>query len=127
MVQTRPQVKSIGIKLPEVYGAKKDLIPHVKPEKSVQSAHPIPPNCHLRPIHHIPYTDKRLPTNARPAVPKPRIGQGRAGIRRKPKDALPITKASQMPIPPMPKADPRSVLPLTEPVTQSQDSTIPQH
>ena len=32
MVQTRVQVKSSGIKLPELHRAKKDLIPHVKPE-----------------------------------------------------------------------------------------------
>ena len=70
MVQTRIQAKSSSIKFPEVHEAKKDLIPHVKPEKSVQSAHPIPPSCHLRPIHHIPYTDQRLPTNAMPPVPK---------------------------------------------------------
>ena len=42
MVQTRAQVKSSSIELPEVHGAKKDLIPHVKPEKSVPSAGPIP-------------------------------------------------------------------------------------
>ena len=57
MVQTRAQAKSSSIKLPEVHRAKKDLIPHAKPEKSVQSACPIPPICHLRPIHHIPHTD----------------------------------------------------------------------
>ena len=127
MVQTRAQVKSSGIKLSEVNGAKKDLILHVKPEKSVQSVCPIPPTCHLRPIHHIPHTDQRLPTNAMPPVPKPRIGQGRAGITRKPKVALPIPKVIQMPTLPMPMPAPRTVLPLTEPLTQSQGSILPQH
>ena len=127
MVQTRAQVKSSGIKLPEVHRAKKNLIPHVKLGKSVQSACPIPPTCHLRPIHHIPYTDQRLPTNAIPPVPKPSIGQGRAGIRRKPKVALPIPKVIQTPTLPMPTPAPRTVLPLTEPVTQSQGSILPQH
>ena len=84
MVQTRVQVKSSSVKLPEVHRAKKDLIPHIKPEKSVQSACPIPPTCHLRHVHYIPLTDQRPPTNAIPPVPKPRIGQGRAGIRRNP-------------------------------------------
>ena len=126
MVQTRAQVKSSGIKLPEVQQAKNDLIPHVKPEKSVQSACPIPPTCHLRPIHHIPHTNQRPPTNAMPPVPEPRIGQGRAGIRRKPKVALPIPKVIQTPTLPMPMPAPRTVLPLTEPVTQSQDSILPQ-
>ena len=102
MAQTRAQAKSSGTKFPEVNGAKKDLIPHIKPEKSVQSVHPIPPTCHLRPIHHIPHTDQRLPTNALPPVPKPRIGQGRAGIRRKPQVASPIPKVIQTPTLPMP-------------------------
>ena len=127
MVQTRAQVKSSSIKLPEVNRARKDLIPHVKPEKSVQSACPIPPTCHLRPIHHIPHTDQRPPTNAMPPVPKPRMGQGRAGIRRKLKVALPITKVIQTPTLPMPMPGPRTVQPLTESVTQSQDSILPQH
>ena len=83
MVQTRVQVKCSGIKLPEVQRANKDLIPCVKPEKSVQSVCPIPSTFHLRPVNHIPHTDQGPPTNALPPVPKPRIGQGRAGIRRK--------------------------------------------
>ena len=83
MVQTGAQAKSSGIKLPEVQRAKIDLIPHVKPEKSVQSVCPIPHTHHLRPIHHIPHADQIPPTNAMLTMPKPRIGQGRAGIRRK--------------------------------------------
>ena len=87
MVQTRSQAKSSSIKMPQVHRAKKDLIPHVKPERSVvvPSAHPIPPTCHLWLIHYTPHTDQIPPMNAVPPVPKPRIGQGRAGIRRKPK------------------------------------------
>ena len=127
MVQTRAQVKSSRIKLPEVHGAKKDLSPHMKPEKSVQRTCPIPPACHLRPIHHMPHTDQRLPTNAIPPLPKPRIGQGRAGMRRKARVAPPIPEVIQTPTPPMPKPAPRTVVPLTEPVTQSQDSILPQH
>ena len=126
MVQTRAQAKSSDTKLPEVHRAKKNLIPHIKPEKSVPSAHPIPPTCHLRPIHHSPHTDQRPPTNTLPPVPKPRIGQGRAGIRRKPRVAPPIPKFIQTPTLPMPMPTPRTVLPLTEPITQSPDSTIPQ-
>ena len=57
MVQTRAQVKSSGIKLLEVQGTKKNLVPHIKPENFVKSTFPIPPTCHLRPIHHIPHTD----------------------------------------------------------------------
>ena len=126
MVQTRVQAKSSGTKLPEVHRAKKDLILHIKPEKSIQSAFPIPPTHHLRPIHQIPHTDQRLPTNALPPVPKPRIGQGRAGIRMKLKVALPIPKVIQTPNLPMTMPTPKTVLPLTEPITQSQDNAIPQ-
>ena len=71
LVQTRSQVKSSGIKLPEIYGANKSLDPHVQPgkERSFPSL----------PIHTI---DKGPPTHP---IPKARIGQGRAGLRRKPK------------------------------------------
>ena len=126
MVQTRAQAKSSGTKLPEVHGAKKDLIPHMKTERSVPSVCPIPSTCHLRPIHHSLQTDQRPPTNTLPPVPKPRIGQDRAGIRRKPRVAPPIPKVIQTPTLPMPVPTPRMVLPLTEPITQSTDSTIPQ-
>ena len=60
-------------------------------------------------------------------MPKPRIGQGRAGIRRKPKVTPPIPKTTQKPTLPMPVTTPKTVQPLTEPVTQSQDSILPQH
>ena len=126
MVQTRAQAKSGRTKVPEVHGAKKNLIPHIKPEKSVPSVHPIPPTCHLRPVHYSPHTYQRPPTNTLPPVPKPRIGQGRAGIRSKPRVAPPIPKVIQTPTLPMPMPPPRTVLPLTEPITQSPDSTIPQ-
>ena len=61
-MQTTSQVKSSGAKVPQVHRIEKSLVPHVKPErlKSVK----------------LP-TDKRLP------IPKPRIGQGGAGIREK--------------------------------------------
>ena len=126
MVQTRAQAKSSGTKLPEVHGAKKNLNPYMKPKNSVPSACPIPPTCHLRPIHHSPHTDQRPSTNTLPPVPKPRIGQGRAGFRRKLRVAPSIPKVIQTPTLPMPMPTPRTVLPLTEPITQSPDSTIQQ-
>ena len=73
MVQTRTQAKSSGIKLPEVHRAKKDLIPHAKPEKSVQNACPIPPTHYLRPIHHIPHSDQILYTNAMSPCQNPEL------------------------------------------------------
>ena len=129
MVQTRGQAMSSGVSVPEVHGANKDLIPHVKPEKStiMLGAPLIPPTCHLRPVNHSSSTDQRHPTNAIPPLPKPRVGQGRAGIRRKAKVTLPISKPSHTPTPPIPKPAPRTVQALTEPVTQSQHSIIPQH
>ena len=59
MVQTRSQTKASGVQLPEVHGLRKRLDPHRIPEKQSQ------------PI-------MRLDVDR-----KPRIGQGRAGVRRK--------------------------------------------
>ena len=59
MVQTRLQTKASGAQLPEVYGSRKRLDPHRIPEKQPQ------------PIAGLD-VDR-----------KPRIGQGRAGVRRK--------------------------------------------
>ena len=59
MVQTRLQMKASGVQLPEVHGSRKRLDPHRIPEKQSQ------------PI-------VRLDVDR-----KPRIGQGRAGVRRK--------------------------------------------
>ena len=59
MVQTRLQMKASGEQLPEVHGSRKRLDPHRIPEKQSQ------------PI-------VRLDVDR-----KPRIGQGRAGVRRK--------------------------------------------
>ena len=62
LVQTRSQAKSSGVKVPEVHGTEKSLDLHVKPERQKSMKLPM---------------DKRLP------IPKPRIGQCKAGIRRK--------------------------------------------
>ena len=59
MVQTRSQMKASGVQLPEVHGSRKRLDPHTIPEKQTQ------------PI-------VRLDVDR-----KPRIGQGRVGVRRK--------------------------------------------
>ena len=71
--------------------------------------------------------DQGLPTSIVPPIPKPRIGQGRAGIRRKPKVAPPTPKPIQTPVPPIPTPAPRAVQPLPEPVVQLQERTLPQH
>ena len=68
VVQTRSQMKSSGVQLPEVHGSRNRLDPHRIPEKQPQ------------PIMGID-VDR-----------KPRIGQGRAGVRRK---ALPLLDSRQ--------------------------------
>ena len=68
MVQTRSQRKANGVQLPEVHGSRKRLDPHRILEKQTQ------------PI-------VRLDVDR-----KPRIGQGRAGVRRK---ALPLLDSRQ--------------------------------
>ena len=63
MVQTGSQIKASGIQLPEVHGLRKRLDPHKIPEKQPQ------------------------PVMGLDVERKPRIDQGRAGVRRK---ALPL-------------------------------------
>ena len=122
LVQTRSQAKSNGVKVPEVHGMDKGLIPHIKPEhqKSVvaSTTHPNPPACHTRPTPLTQLVDQGPPTNVMPPIPKPRIGQGRAGISRKPKVTLPIPKPIQTPAPPIPTPAPKAVQSLPEPVVQ---------
>ena len=77
LVQTRSQVKSSGIKLPEIHGANKGIDPYIQPGK--QRSFPSLP---------IQTIDKGPPTHP---IPKPRIGHGRAGLRRKVKALQPIS------------------------------------
>ena len=59
MIQTRLQTKASGVQLPEVHGSRKGLDPHKIPEKQPQ-----------------PIVGSGIDM-------KPRLGQGRAGVRRK--------------------------------------------
>ena len=59
MVQTRSQMKASGVQLPEVHGSRKRLDPHKIPEKQPQ------------------------PIIGLDVERKPRLGQGRVGVRRK--------------------------------------------
>ena len=68
MIQTRSQTKASGVQLPEVHGTRKRLDPHKIPEKQPQ------------PIVRLTIEKK------------PRLGQGRAGIKRKVKLAPPSQK-----------------------------------
>ena len=53
-------------------------------------------------------------------IPKPRIGQSRAGLRRKAKAPLPIASPHPLPIQPITEHDSRTAMPLPEPTNQSQ-------
>ena len=103
LVQTRSQVRASGIRVPEIHGANKDLDPHVQPGK--QKSFP------------IQTVNKGPPTHP---IPKPRIGQGRAGMRRKVKAPLPIASPHLLPIQPITEHDSRTAMPLPEPTNQSQ-------
>ena len=102
LVQTRSQVRSSGIRLPEIHGANKGLDPHAQPGK--QKSFP------------IQTTNKGLPTHP---IPKPRIVQGRARLRRKVKTLQPIPLPHQAPTQPMTKHVHKAVMPLLEPTNQS--------
>ena len=103
LVQTRSQVRSSGIRLPEIHGANKGLDPYVQPGK--QKSFPI-------------WTvNKGMPTHP---IPKPRIGQGRAGLRRKVNTLQPIPLPHQLPTQPMTKHVQKVVVPLPEPTNQLQ-------
>ena len=103
LVQTRSQVRSSGIRLPEIHGANKGLDPHVQPGK--QKSFP------------IQTINKGMPTHP---IPKPRIGQGRARLRRKVKASQPITSSLLLPAQPVIEHDLRTVMPLPEPTNQLQ-------
>ena len=72
LVQTRSQTKARGMELPEVHGSGKRLDPHKIPERQIQ------------PIAEVEI-DK-----------KPRIGQGRAGMRRKTPPTLDIKQGTSV-------------------------------
>ena len=78
LIQTRQQAKSGGIKVPEIHGTNKGLDPHIKPGR--QRPLPILPMHSILPTLLTQPTDKGLPTHP---IPKPRIGQGRARLKRK--------------------------------------------
>ena len=103
LVQTRSQVRASGIRVPEIHGANKGLDPHVQPGK--QKSFP------------IQTVNKGMPTQP---IPKPRIGQGRAGLRRKAKAPLPIASPHPLPVQPITEHDSRTAMPLPEPTNQSQ-------
>ena len=85
LIQARLQAQSSGIKVPEIHGMNKVFNLYVRPGKQRPLAtlpmHSIPPTSLTQPV------DKGPPTHP---IPKPRIGQGRAGLRRKFRTNQPI-------------------------------------
>ena len=98
LVQSRSQMKSSGVKLPEVHGVEKGLDPHIKAGRQRLVS---------------PMTDMRNP------ISKPRIGPGRAGIRRKVKIVPPL----QTPAPEASQSLPETVTQLQETVQTEHKST----
>ena len=92
--------------MPEIHGTNKGIDPHVQPGKQ-------------RPFPSLPIQtiDKGLPTHP---IPRPRIGQGRAGLRRKVKAHQPISLPHQWPAQPIAEHVSKTVMPLPEPTDQSQ-------
>ena len=78
LIQTRSQAKSSGIKVPEIHGANKGTNPHVKPGR--QRLLPTLPTYSIPSTSLAQPVDKGPPTHP---IPKPRIGQGRARLKRK--------------------------------------------
>ena len=117
LIQTRSQAKSSGIKLLDIHGMNKGLNPHVKPGKQrplpTLPTHSIPPTLLVQPI------DQGKPIHP---IPKPRVGQGRARLRRKFKTHQPIPLPKQMPAQPIIAHIPKAASSLPEPVAQSQES-----
>ena len=103
LVETRSQVRSSGIRLPEIHGANKGFDPHVQSGK--QKSFP------------IQTINKGMPAHP---IPKPRIGQGRAGLRRKVNTLQPIPLPHQLPTQPITKHIQNAVVPLPEHTNQSQ-------
>ena len=81
LVQTRSQVRSSGIRLPEIHGVNKGLDPHTQPGK--QKTFP------------IQTVNKEMPTSP---IPKPRIVQGRARLRRRVNTNQPIALPDSHPL-----------------------------
>ena len=80
--------------------------------------HSIPPTTLAQPV------DKGPPTHP---IPKPTIGQGRAGLKTKIRTNQYIPLPKWMLAQPIQTPTPMKVLSLPEPIVQSQENVQPQH
>ena len=122
LIQTRSQAKSSGIKVPEIHGANKGINPHIKLGR--QRPLPTPPTHGILPTTLAQPGDKGLPTHP---IPKPRIGQGRAGLKTKIRTNQSTPLPKQMLAQPIQTLAPKEVLSLPQPTGQSQENMQPQH
>ena len=99
------QVRSSSIRLPVIHGTHKGLDPHIQPSK--QKTFP------------IQTVNKRMP------ISKSKIGQGRAGLRRKVKLPQPISLPQQPPTQPIIKQIQKGGILLPESISQSQNDVQP--
>ena len=76
----------------------------------------------ILPTNLVQPVDKGLPKHP---IPKPRIGQGRAGLKRKIKTNQPIPLPKWMLSQPIPTPIPKEALSLPEPKVQSQKNVQP--
>ena len=120
LIQTRSQAKSSDIKVPEIHCTNKGINPHIK----LGRQRPLP----TLPMHSIPPTASAQPVDKGPPthpIPKSRIGQRRARLKRKFRTNQPI---------PLPKwtfaqliltYTLKEALSLPEPTVQSQENVQP--
>ena len=122
LIQTRSQAKSSGIKVPEIHGANKGINPHV----TLGRQRPLPtlPMHGILPTNLIQPFDKELPTHP---ITKPRIGQGRARLKRKIRTNQLIPLPKWMLAPPIQTPAPKEAFSLPEPTVQSKENVQPQH
>ena len=122
LIQTRSQAKYAGIKVPEIHGANKGLDPHIKLGR--QRPLPTLPMHSIPPISLTQHVEKGLPMHP---TPKPRIGQGRAGLKRKIRTNQPVPLPKQTIAQPIQTPAPKEAFSLPEPIVQSQGKVQPQY
>ena len=103
------------LKVPEIHSANKGINPHIKLGR--QRPLPTPPMHSIPPTNLAQPVDKRPPTHP---IPKPRIGQGRAGLKRKFRTNQPRLLPKWMLAQPIQTPTPKEALSLPESTVQSQ-------
>ena len=122
LIQTRSQTKYSGIKILEIHSANKGLDPHVKlgRQRSLPTlpTHNIPPTSLTQPI------DKGLPTYP---TAKPRIGQGRARLKKKIRTNQTVPLPRQTITQPMQTPALKEMQSLPKPIVKSQEKMQSQY